>query len=74
MDKSKKLQELLHKVPDTYSDFEFYMLHVPQKYHYEDDLIRYLEEHPDATTSEIADFVEETEDALGIQADDSGEN
>ncbi len=73
MDKSKKLQELLRKVPDTYSDFEFYMLHVPQKYHYEDDLIRYLEEHPDATTSEIADFVEETEDALGIPADDSGE-
>lgn len=70
METNERLKELLTRVPDTYWDFEFSMLHFPEKYGYTDQLIEYMEQHPDARTDDIIEFAEDIEDALGIPADD----
>lgn len=70
MDKQERLQELLKKVPDTYSDFEICVAHFAHKFGYEDRMIEYLEKHPEASTSEVAVFEMKVEDELGIPDDD----
>lgn len=70
MDKIERLRELVRKVPDAYGDFESGVPHFAEKYGYVDQLIEYMQNHPDATTSEIGEYTEKIEDELGIPAVD----
>ncbi len=70
MDKLERLRELVRQVPDNYPDFENGVPHFANKYGYVDQLIEYMETHPEATASEVDEYIDDLEDALGIPADD----
>ena len=53
MDKVKRLEELLNNVSDGYPDFVISTVHSAIRNNITDQLIAFIEEHPDANSSEI---------------------
>ncbi len=53
MDNSKRLEELLNNVSDGYPDFVKVIVESARRNNITDQLIAFIEEHPDANSSEI---------------------
>ena len=64
MDNSKRLEELLNNVSDGYTDFVEGISFSARKHNFTDRLIKFIEEHPDANSSEI---IERATELLGIR-------
>ena len=66
MDKYRRLKECLEKVSDTYQDFVIGGLReAKHDSEYADKIIKYVQSHPSAKTSDIIKY--ETEEIFGIK-------
>ena len=65
MNKEEKLRSLLENVKDSYSDFVHGGLVTAKNHNAYDKMISFIENNPDATTSDIVLF--DTEEILGIK-------
>lgn len=62
----EELKAMLKKVPDTYDDFEFCIIHMAEKDdEYCKKIYGFIKNNPNVTTSQIAKF--EAEKILGIK-------
>ena len=69
-EKYNRLLQLTHSVVDTYNDFVLAITISAKRYHYMDQMIQFMEENPDATSSEIIEYQNIVEDELGLSYDD----
>ncbi len=51
------LEELLKRVPDSYSDFVHCVILIANKENIEQELIEYISANPDADSSEISEYM-----------------
>ena len=54
------LRKLLENVSDSYIDFVHGCLALAKKYNAYDYIIKYIENNPDATTSDITEYLSDT--------------
>lgn len=55
----KELEKLLKAIPDTYDDFEQWVLRAADKYEgYAEYIVDYLKKHKNASTSDVAAYEE----------------
>ena len=59
MDTKDKLTEMLETVPDSYKDFVSGIINTLDTEELQEELISYMENHPDADTSDIIIYVDD---------------
>lgn len=58
------LTKLLQQVPNSYSDFVNTISKCAARFNLQNEMVKYIEEHPEATTSDVIEFYLYLEDSV----------